>query len=197
MNQLVLSGTATLVLSGTRSSCYRGPESSLRACFSALSSRSNFTNQKSFGFLLTDQSEIRVLVREVSRTGAMFRETAPGFTNWIHKHGTAIRDKGPSSRAFRSGAPRDTHFNFQTRSVRELGTFRSQYANQEPTRLRQPIAKTRILTFADSRNLARRQRVGADRQRGAVNPACLQKPHTHFIAPKSHGSEFDLLGAAV
>ncbi len=57
MNQLVLSGTATLVLSGTRTSCYRGPESSLRACFSALSSRSNFTNQKSFGFLLTDQAE--------------------------------------------------------------------------------------------------------------------------------------------
>ena len=56
MNQLVLWGTATLVLSGTRSSCYRGPESSLTACFSALSGRSNFTNQKSFGFLLTDQA---------------------------------------------------------------------------------------------------------------------------------------------
>jgi hypothetical protein len=60
VNQLVLSGTATLVLSGTRSSCYRGPESSLRACFSVLSSRSNFTNQKSFGFLLTEQTESHV-----------------------------------------------------------------------------------------------------------------------------------------
>lgn len=60
MNQLVLSRTATLVLSGTQSSCYRGPKSSLRACFSALSSPSNFTNQKSFGFLLTDQAERRV-----------------------------------------------------------------------------------------------------------------------------------------
>ena len=60
MNQLVLSGTATLVLSGTRSSCYRGPESSLRACFSALSSHSNFTNQKSFGFLLTEQATSRI-----------------------------------------------------------------------------------------------------------------------------------------
>ena len=29
VNQLVLSGTATLVPSGTRSSCYRGPESEL------------------------------------------------------------------------------------------------------------------------------------------------------------------------
>ena len=56
MNQLVLSGTATLVLSRTRSSCYRGPESGLRACFSARSSSSNFTNQKSFGFLLTEQT---------------------------------------------------------------------------------------------------------------------------------------------
>ena len=60
VNQLVLSGTATLVLSGTRSSCYRGPESRLRACFSALSGRSNFTNQKSFGFLLTEQAESRI-----------------------------------------------------------------------------------------------------------------------------------------
>lgn len=41
MNQLVLSGTATLVLSGTRSSCYRGPESSISTCFPWLSSRSN------------------------------------------------------------------------------------------------------------------------------------------------------------
>lgn len=60
MNQLVLSGTATLVLSGTRSSCYRGPESSLRACFFAISSCSNFTNQKSFGFLLTDRAGNRI-----------------------------------------------------------------------------------------------------------------------------------------
>jgi hypothetical protein len=112
----------------------------------------------------------KTTVREVSRTGARFRETAPGFANWIHKHGTAIRDKGPSLRAFRSGGPRHTHFNFQTRSVRELGTFRSQYANQEPTRLRQPIAKTRILTFADSRNLAHRQPRGiTDRQSFAPN----------------------------
>jgi hypothetical protein len=60
VNQLVLSGTATLVLSRTKSSCYRGPKLSLSVCFSALSSRSNFTNQKSFGFLLTDQAESRI-----------------------------------------------------------------------------------------------------------------------------------------
>ena len=57
MNQLVLSGTAALVLSGTQSSCYRGPKSSLRACFFVPSRWSNFTNQKSFGFLLTEQAE--------------------------------------------------------------------------------------------------------------------------------------------
>jgi hypothetical protein len=60
VNQLVLSGTETLVLSGTQSSCYRGPESSLSVCFPALSSSSNFTNQKSFGFLLTDQTTSRI-----------------------------------------------------------------------------------------------------------------------------------------
>jgi hypothetical protein len=97
VNQLVLSGTAPLVLSGTRSSCYRGPESTLRSCFSAPSSRSNFTNQKSFGFLLTNQAT---------------------------------------------------------------------------------------------------SRVGGDWQRRAISPACLQKPHTHFTAPKAHGSQFELQGAA-
>ena len=56
MNQLVLSGTATLVPSGTGSSCYRGPESVLSACYQARSSRRNSSNQKSFGFLLTDRA---------------------------------------------------------------------------------------------------------------------------------------------
>jgi hypothetical protein len=54
MNQLVLSGTATLVPSGTQSSCYRGPKSGLRPCCSTLYSACNFPNLKSFGFSLTD-----------------------------------------------------------------------------------------------------------------------------------------------
>ena len=54
MNQLVLSGTATLVPSGTQSSCYRGPKSGLRPCCSTLCSARNFPNLKSFGFSLTD-----------------------------------------------------------------------------------------------------------------------------------------------
>ena len=56
MNQFVLSGTATLVPSGTESSCYRGPESALSACNQTRSGRRNFTNQKSFGFLLTNRA---------------------------------------------------------------------------------------------------------------------------------------------
>lgn len=53
MNQLVLSGTATIVPSGTRSSCYRGPEAYPSPCPLAVSSGRNSSNQKSFGFLLT------------------------------------------------------------------------------------------------------------------------------------------------
>ena len=56
MNQLVLSGTTTLVPSGTGSSCYRGPESILSVCYQAHSSRRNSTNRKSAGFLLTDRA---------------------------------------------------------------------------------------------------------------------------------------------
>ena len=58
MNQLVLSGTATLVPSGTESSCYRGPKSGLRPCCSTLCSARNFPNLKSFGFSLTDRAVI-------------------------------------------------------------------------------------------------------------------------------------------
>lgn len=54
MNQLVLSGTATLVRSGTGSSRYWGPKSGLRPCGATLCSARNFPNLKSFGFSLTD-----------------------------------------------------------------------------------------------------------------------------------------------
>jgi hypothetical protein len=55
VNHLVLSGTATVVPSGTRSSCYRGPESELTPWRSIPSSPRNFPNLESFGFLLTDR----------------------------------------------------------------------------------------------------------------------------------------------
>ena len=58
MNQLVLSGTVTLVPSGTQSSCYRGPKSGLRPCCSTLCSARNFPNPESFGFFLTDPAVV-------------------------------------------------------------------------------------------------------------------------------------------
>ena len=54
MNHLVLSGTTTHVLSGTRSSCYRGPKSGVRSWRKTFFSARNFTNLESFGFFLTD-----------------------------------------------------------------------------------------------------------------------------------------------
>ena len=56
MNHLVLSGTTTHVLSGTRSSCYRGPKSGLRFWRSTSFRARNFTNLESFGFFLTDRA---------------------------------------------------------------------------------------------------------------------------------------------
>jgi hypothetical protein len=55
VNSLVLSGTATHVLSGTRSSCYRGPESVETYWCSTTCGARNFSNPESFGFFLTDR----------------------------------------------------------------------------------------------------------------------------------------------
>jgi hypothetical protein len=91
VNQLVLSRTATLVLSGTQSSCYRGPKSRLSACFPTLSSRSNFTNQKSFGFLLTGQT--------TSRIGGEWQQRAvsPACLQKPHTHFTDCKAHGSRS----------------------------------------------------------------------------------------------------
>ena len=56
MNHLVLSGTATHVPSGTRSSCYRGPESVEESSHSITCRARNFSNLESFGFFLTDRA---------------------------------------------------------------------------------------------------------------------------------------------
>jgi hypothetical protein len=56
VNHLVLSGTATHVPSGTRSSCYRGPESGETFFCSTTCRARNFTNWESFGFFLTDRA---------------------------------------------------------------------------------------------------------------------------------------------
>lgn len=56
MNHLVLSGTAIVVPSGTRSSCYRGLESELTPWRSIPGSSRNFPNLESFGFFLTHRA---------------------------------------------------------------------------------------------------------------------------------------------
>ena len=56
VNHIVLSGTATHVPSGTRSSCYRGPESSETSWRSIACRARNFSNLESFGFFLTDRA---------------------------------------------------------------------------------------------------------------------------------------------
>jgi hypothetical protein len=56
VNHLVLSGTNNIVPSGTRSSCYRGPESIETCCLTTAYAGRNFTNLESFGFFLTDRA---------------------------------------------------------------------------------------------------------------------------------------------
>ena len=78
VNHLVLSGTATLVPSGTRSSCYRGPKSSETFWRSTSFRARNFSNLESFGFFLTERAFSTAVVSgrnfriwcEVSRNGS-------------------------------------------------------------------------------------------------------------------------------
>jgi hypothetical protein len=77
VNQLVLSGTATLVPSGTGSSCYRGPKSGLRPCCSTLCSSRNFPNLKSFGFFLTDRPVIAAEDNQQGLSASTVRVTLP------------------------------------------------------------------------------------------------------------------------
>jgi len=56
VNSFVPSGTAPPVRSGTRSACFRGPESSEKSRSSIACSARNFTNLKSYGFFLTDRA---------------------------------------------------------------------------------------------------------------------------------------------
>jgi chromosome partitioning protein len=54
VNHLVLSGTLSIVPSGTRSTCYRGPKSGKNSCLSKACHASNFSNLDSFGIYLTN-----------------------------------------------------------------------------------------------------------------------------------------------
>src|SRR3546814_151627 len=55
VNRLVLSGTGAIVPSRTRSSCYRGPESSILLAKSVDCTPPNFSTLASFGIFLTDR----------------------------------------------------------------------------------------------------------------------------------------------
>ena len=57
MNPVVPSGTGAVVPSGTRSSCHRGPKPQPTCRQQRAICARNFTNQESFGFLLTDAAE--------------------------------------------------------------------------------------------------------------------------------------------
>jgi chromosome partitioning protein len=60
VNHLVLSGTPSIVPSGTRSTCYRGPKSGETYCLSTACRASNFSNLDSFGIYLTNFAFSRV-----------------------------------------------------------------------------------------------------------------------------------------
>jgi hypothetical protein len=81
VNHLVLSGTATHLLSGTGSSCYRGPKSGVRFWRSTSFRARNFTNLESFGFFLTDHPFFAAV-------------GARGFANWckVSRNGSRIRE---------------------------------------------------------------------------------------------------------
>ena len=88
MNHLVLSGTATLVPSGTRSSCYRGPESGKKFSSSTACRARNFPNPESFGFFLTD--------RPFSTTEDKQRSVARNATVRVLSNLIAVRKTAPA-----------------------------------------------------------------------------------------------------
>ena len=86
MNQVVLSGTRTLVPSGTRSSCYRGPKSLSSPCGTTASGARNFPNLESFGFLLTHHATAPPLTRsKVQRLDARFTASHYGALSTSHR----------------------------------------------------------------------------------------------------------------
>ena len=65
MNRPVLSGTQTLVLSGTADPSYQEPERALSIDALTQNRAPNFTNKESFGFLLTARNDV-ALVRNAN-----------------------------------------------------------------------------------------------------------------------------------
>lgn len=89
MNSFVPSGTATPVPSGTRSSCYRGPES-LEIFRSSTACRArNFPNLESFGFFLTDRAFSTAGDRH-QRSAARRHKTSALILCWSADHETTL-----------------------------------------------------------------------------------------------------------
>lgn len=65
MNRPVLSGTQTLVLSGTADPSYQEPKRALSIDALTKNRAPNFTNKESFGFLLTARNDV-ALVRNAN-----------------------------------------------------------------------------------------------------------------------------------
>jgi hypothetical protein len=78
VNHLVPSGTATHVPSGTRSSCYRGPESPETFWRSTTCRARNFPNPESFGFFLTERA---LFAAEDNQRSAAYNATIGAFPN--------------------------------------------------------------------------------------------------------------------
>ena len=70
MTIIVLSGTDPIVLSGTKSSCYRGPKWGLTDCPATVHASPNCTNIESFGFFLTARPKIHAVDNRKRRSRA-------------------------------------------------------------------------------------------------------------------------------
>jgi len=86
VERLVLSGTGVFVPSGTRGSCYREPEPVLTAGQPTAIRLPNLDSNIDSN-LVAGAGSVGVSAGEVSRTGAGFREPAPGYADSVHKPG--------------------------------------------------------------------------------------------------------------
>jgi len=86
VERLVLSGTGAFVPSGTRGSCYREPEPVLTTGQPTAIRLPNLDSNKESNSV-AGAGSVGVSAGEVSRTGAGFREPAPGYADSVHKPG--------------------------------------------------------------------------------------------------------------
>jgi hypothetical protein len=89
VNPLVLSGTGIVVPSGTRSSCYRGPESELTRRRSVPTSPRYFPNLEFSGFLLTDRNPWRTV--DNARAVGLAYPAGDRFANAGHRQAVVTR----------------------------------------------------------------------------------------------------------